>query len=91
MSEALCTVSGHVQGVGYRDYVAQAAAECRVNGFVRYDTDQTVVVCAQGMPDDVKEFIEYLHEGSVLSQVVHVAVEWQSITTVYDDFLVLVS
>ncbi len=86
MTEAQCVVTGRVQGVGYRDYVQQAAHACMVCGYATNQADGSVRVCAQGTPDAVKDFIEYLHEGSVMSQVAHVAVEWCSVEQEYDDF-----
>ena len=86
MIEIKCVVSGKVQGVGYRDYVCTAAGECGVVGWVRNEADGTVQVCAQGTPDNLKALIEYLHEGSVVAEVVGVAVEWRASTVLYDGF-----
>ena len=86
MTEAECIVTGRVQGVGYRDYVLQAAEECTVCGYVANQSDGSVRVCAQGRPDGIKALIEYLHEGSVMSQVDRVTVEWRSVDELYEDF-----
>ena len=86
MTEIECIVYGRVQRVGYRDYVATAAATCGVNGWVKNENNGTVRVCAQGPPDAIKAFIEYLHEGSVSAVVERVVVDWQSATQSYDDF-----
>lgn len=86
MIEIECVVTGKVQGVGYRDYVSTAAKECAVTGWVRNEVDGRVRVCAQGKPDALKEFIEYLHEGSVMSVVEAVSVEWRDVAQEYDDF-----
>ena len=88
MTEIECVVQGRVQGVGYRDYVAMAAAECGVAGWVKNQSDGTVRVCAQGTPDAVKAFIEYVHEGSVMAAVEKVGIEWRSAEQVFDDFSV---
>ncbi len=84
--EAWCLVRGTVQGVGFRDFVSEAAQGCGIQGWVRNETDGTVRVCAQGTPDALKELVEYLHEGSVMSQVTAVEVEWRDVDVVYDDF-----
>ena len=86
MTEIECVVYGRVQGVGYRDYVAIAAKECAVNGWARNESDGTVRVCGQGTPDNIKLFVEYLHEGSVMAVVERVSVEWRSPEFVYEDF-----
>lgn len=86
--EITCVVSGKVQGVGYRDYVASAAAACAVNGYIQNRSDGTVFVCAQGTQPNLKDFIEHLHEGSVMAVTEDVGVTWQSAEKPYDDFSV---
>lgn len=88
MTEIECVVTGRVQGVGYRDYVQYAAQACQVYGYVSNEADGSVRVCAQGTTVALQEFIEYLHEGSVMAEVERVAIEWRSAETVYDDFSV---
>lgn len=88
MTEIECVVHGRVQGVGYRDHVATAATQCNVFGWVKNETDGTVRLCAQGTIQSLKDFIEYLHEGSVSSRVEQVSVEYRSAQTNFDDFSV---
>jgi acylphosphatase len=68
-----CIVKGRVQGVGY----------------VRNNQDGTVTVEVHGLPDTLRECIEYLHEGSILSVVEAVEVEWLHPSVTYHDFSVL--
>jgi len=82
------TVSGKVQGVQYRDYVQASAGELGLKGFVRNNKNGTVFVLAQGEPDVLKNFAEYLNEGSVLSVVESVSIEWGTAKETYDDFSV---
>lgn len=89
MVEMRCTITGKVQGVRYRDFVQVSAGELRLKGFVRNNSDGTVTVVAQGLPDELKEMVEYLHEGSLLSKVEGVAVEWKTAHATFDDFSVL--
>lgn len=86
MMEIYCIVSGKVQNVRYRDYVQTAATELKVTGWVRNMQDGTVAICAQGEPDTLKDFIEYLHEGSLQAQVEGVAVDWRTTKRQDDDF-----
>ncbi len=79
-------VIGKVQGVAYRTYVQEAATELGLVGYVQNNADGSVEVVAQGLPDTLKEFVEYLHEGSLLAQVESVAIEWNSIRKTYDEF-----
>jgi acylphosphatase len=89
MIEMKATVLGLVQGVRFRDYVQASAAELGLRGFIRNQSDGTVYVVAQGEPDLLKNLVEYLHEGSVLSRVDSVSVEWGTASTTYNDFSVL--
>lgn len=84
-----CTVTGKVQGVRYRDFVQVSAGELGLKGYIRNNADGTVIVVAQGLPDTLKEMVEYLHEGSLQAKVDGVAVEWRTASVTYDDFSVL--
>jgi len=84
-----CVIVGKVQGVQYRVYAQDSAVELEVVGYVRNLSDGTVEVVAQGMPDTLKEFVEYLYEGSLSSKVESVGVDWQSIKETYTEFSVL--
>ncbi len=86
MVEIFCIVSGKVQNVRYRDYVQVSAGELGLNGWVRNEPDGTVAVCAQGLPDQLKDFVEYLHEGSLNARVDAVSVDWRTARKLFDDF-----
>ena len=86
MTEIYCIVTGKVQNVRYRDYVQVSAGTLGITGYVQNLPDGTVAVCAQGMPDELKEFIEYLHEGSLQAQVAGVSVDWRTTKRKADDF-----
>lgn len=86
MVEIHCLISGKVQGVAYRTYAQDAATALEVVGYISNLSDGRVEIVAQGDPSTLKDFVEYLHEGSLLAQVEAVAVEWHSVKKVYDDF-----
>lgn len=87
--EIRCIVSGRVQMVMYRDFAQRKARSLLVVGTVKNLSDGTVEVIAQGTPDQLKQYIEKLNEGSILSRVEGVAVEWRSARPTYDDFTIL--
>lgn len=89
MIELQATVSGKVQGVRYRTYVQESATELGLVGYVRNLPNGTVEVVAQGMPDILKDFVEYLNEGSLLAKVEGVSVDWHSIRGTYTEFSIL--
>jgi len=86
MIEMFGVVSGKVQGVAYRAYVQDAADELGLVGYIKNLPDGTVEIVAQGDPSVLKDFVEYLHEGSLLSQVEAVAIDWRSVKDNYEDF-----
>lgn len=89
MIELTAIVTGRVQGVAYRAYLQEAATELELVGWAKNNDDGSVTVCAQGMPDTLKDFVEYLHEGSLLAKVESVSVEWSSPRKTYSEFSVL--
>ena len=86
MHEIHSVVTGRVQGVSYRVYVQDSASDLGVTGYVKNLPDGTVFVCAQSNRDTLKDFVEYLHEGSLRAKVDSVSVEWRTPETVFDDF-----
>lgn len=89
MTEIQCIANGKVQGVSYRVYVQDSATELGLTGSVRNLPDGTVEIIAQGQPDVLKEFVEYLHEGSLMAKVESLGVDWVSPKVTYDEFSVL--
>ena len=89
MIEMYAVVSGKVQEVRFRNYAQEAATSLGLTGYVKNLPDGTVEVVAQGLPDTLKEFVEYLNEGSSLSKVDSVSIDWRSVSEVYDEFSLL--
>lgn len=90
MLEIQCVITGKVQGVGFRDFVQDAAAELVLTGYVQNRNDGAVFVCAQGEPESLRLLVEYLHEGSPLARIDGVAVEWGTAVTQREDFTIAV-
>lgn len=57
------TVSGTVQGVGFRDATQRRAAGLGVMGWVRNADDGSVLVHAEGQPDAVGTLLDFLRDG----------------------------
>lgn len=81
-----CTITGRVQNVAMRAYVQDSATALGVGGWVKNLPNGTVSLYAVGTKDILKEFVEYLHEGSLGAKVEAVAVEWGTTSTTHDDF-----
>ncbi|KKW26335.1 MAG: Acylphosphatase [Candidatus Kaiserbacteria bacterium GW2011_GWB1_52_6] len=86
IEEIRCIVSGTVQGVLYRNFVAEYARHLALVGYVRNTPDSTVEVVAQGYHDKLEEFIGHLHKGTFLSRVSDVDVEWHAPSQRFQSF-----
>lgn len=86
MMEMNCVITGKVQNVAYRAYAQDSADFLGLTGWIKNAADGSVIVCAQGEPDLLKQFVEYLHEGSLLAVVDGVDVTWGTPKEVFADF-----
>ncbi len=68
------TVTGRVQGVGYRMWAERTASALRIRGWVRNRTDGSVELLASGEDDAVSRLIAACREGPRASIVTDVAV-----------------
>jgi len=90
-SEIYCVVKGKVQRVGYRDYIESYAREAGLYGWIKNNEDGSVQVVMQGTPDQLKACIEVLNQGSSLSRVESLSVDWRTPEKQFDEFRVISS
>jgi DNA ligase D-like protein (predicted 3'-phosphoesterase) len=69
------SVSGGVQGVGFRDATRRRALDLGVLGWVRNEADGTVAVHAEGPAEAVQELVEFLRAGPRGAAVAELALE----------------
>jgi acylphosphatase len=62
-------IQGLVQGVWFRKYTADKAAELGLVGFVKNMPDGSVYTEVEGSPEKVTQFIDWCTVGSPLSKV----------------------
>ena len=63
-------VEGKVQGVWFRKYTNDKAQSLNLYGFVRNEPDGSVYIEVESdQKDKLKEFIQWLYQGSPLSKV----------------------
>ena len=82
------TISGHVQGVGYRYFVFQKANEMGITGWVKNSVDGGVIIMAQGIEAELKTFIDYLYVGPTRARVDRILTNKMQLVTVFDNFSV---
>lgn len=70
-------VSGKVQGVGFRAFVQMQANNRALHGWVRNRTEGEVELEVEGPQASVHTFLQALHKGPPLSQVLQVMVDWK--------------
>ena len=69
-----CFVSGRVQGVFYRASAVEKARQVHVTGYARNLSDGRVEVLVCGEEQSVKEFCDWLWQGSPAAKVSDVGV-----------------
>jgi acylphosphatase len=70
------TVSGRVQGVGFRYFTQNKAEESGLTGWVRNLPDGKVEVLAFGPESELEQFMQVLNEGPLGSKVIHLQFQW---------------
>ncbi|MCX7716973.1 MAG: acylphosphatase [Candidatus Sumerlaeaceae bacterium] len=80
------TVSGRVQGVGFRYWVIQEALSLGLRGWVRNLSDGRVDLEAVGDEAALKELERRLWIGPPVARVDEVTVEYQPATKAYSGF-----
>ncbi|MCA9885678.1 MAG: acylphosphatase [Anaerolineae bacterium] len=81
-------VSGRVQGVSYRYFTQQQANNLGVSGYVVNQPDGTVEVIAEGTPEQLRQFLNFLYKGSPAAQVERVVHDYSEATNEYLSFTI---
>jgi acylphosphatase len=85
---ARISVSGRVQGVGYRAFTVRNAVERKLAGGVKNCDDGRVELEAEGPKDRIVSLIEVLKAGPPASRVTAVHGEWLPASGRQADFVV---
>lgn len=70
------TISGKVQGVGFRYFVLRQAQELGITGRVSNKSNGDVEAFAQGEKADFEQFIAKVKEGPSFSRAEDVSLNW---------------
>jgi acylphosphatase len=79
-------VSGVVQGVGYRYFIARAAGDMRLTGYAKNLFNGDVEIHAEGETGLLHELVKAAKLGPPHSHVTSCKVEWLAFTNKYDNF-----
>ncbi len=82
------TVSGRVQGVGYRYFVADSAAFLGIKGFVRNTLDNKVEIVCQGEEKSLEKFFASVKKGPALARVDEMIKDKISSSVNYSSFVI---
>jgi len=84
-------VNGRVQGVGFRAFVQQNAAQIGVIGWVRNVGYDKVEAVAEGTKEQTDDFLRIMKRGPVASRVEDWREEWEKATGEFESFRVKAS
>jgi acylphosphatase len=71
------TVSGDVQGVGFRDFVRRRGAELGLSGWVKNLPDGRVEAIAEGDRAELERLLDMLRRGPSMAEVGKVQADWE--------------
>lgn len=81
-------LSGRVQGVGFRYFVREKAAECEVTGWVKNLPNGKVEIEVEGEEKDINCLIDYLKIGNGYSRTDQLNQSQVEPTTNFSDFTI---
>lgn len=79
-------IDGHVQGVGFRYFVKDAAERLQLTGWVRNRYDGSVELAAEGDAAHLQALLDAIHIGPSRSIVTDVRIEWGTDPHQYTQF-----
>ncbi|HUX13090.1 MAG TPA: acylphosphatase [Spirochaetia bacterium] len=81
-------VTGRVQGVGFRYYTQHTARSLGLTGWVRNESDGSVVVVCEGDLPSLKRMAAWLEKGPPSAYVQHVEKKYKEYRGIYRTFTV---
>jgi acylphosphatase len=80
------SISGRVQGVGFRAFTASSADRLGLTGWVRNRFDGTVETVAEGERGALEDFLRQLRNGPGPAYVDNVEIQWLQATGEFNRF-----
>ncbi len=81
-------ISGHVQGVFFRNNTKAKARKLGLKGFVRNVPNGDVEVVAEGNEKELNELVGFCRKGPMFSCVANLKIEYEKFKGEFDDFIV---
>jgi acylphosphatase len=79
-------ISGRVQGVCYRWYTRDTAADLGLSGWVRNLPDGAVELVAEGPREKLEQLLGWCRRGPDLARVTDIQAEWEEATGEFHQF-----
>ena len=80
------SVTGRVQGVGFRYFVMERARALSLTGYVRNEYDGSVEVVAEGSRGSLESLLDQLRTGPRSASVDDVSAEWSGASSEFTGF-----
>jgi acylphosphatase len=80
------TVSGQVQGVGYRYFIARTASELDINGYAMNLYNGDVEIFAEGKKEFLEELVKRAKKGPPHAYVEKADTDWLVFKNKYNNF-----
>lgn len=82
-------ISGHVQGVFYRDWILRQAHNRQLTGWIKNLPDQRVEAVFEGSKERLEEMLRLCYDGSSAAKVEHVDAIWEKSTGEFKTFEII--
>jgi len=79
-------VFGQVQGVDFRSMVKTKAVELKLTGLVRNNSDNSVLIEAEGQKEKLEDLVEWINRNPGYSKITKIEDYWNNPTGQYNDF-----
>ena len=83
------SITGKVQGVGFRYFVRQQASDQKLTGWVKNNMDGSVEILATGPADKLEAFISQIKKGPQGSRIDNFFFSWIRTQNKVKDFKIL--
>ncbi len=83
---AYISVSGRVQGVGFRYRTQREARKLKLTGFARNVSNGDVEIIAEGEEESLKQLVEFCRKGPFFANVTGVKFEYGEYKGEFPDF-----